>query len=49
MAVLMGAGKSMKEAWDYHAGIALAECGPAHTYYWIYQNFMEKIYGGSKN
>lgn len=40
MGQLMGEGKSMKEAWDYHAGIQLAESGIAHTYYWIYQNFL---------
>lgn len=45
----MGEGLSMKEVWDYKAGLALTECGKAHTYFWIFQNFLEKIYSGTKS
>lgn len=45
----LGEGYKMKEIWDYKAGLALAECGRAHTYYWVFQNFLEKIYSGTKN
>jgi hypothetical protein len=47
--VALGEGSEMKEVWDYRTGIILAECGRAHTYYWIVQNFIEKINNGSKN
>lgn len=47
--VALGEGCKMKEVWDYRTGIILAECGKAHTYYWIVQNFIEKIYNGTKD
>ena len=45
----MSEGHSAKEAWDYHAGISLAECGISYPIYWTYQNLYEKIYVGTKN
>lgn len=45
----MSEGHSAKEAWDYHAGIALAECGLSYPIYWTFQNFYEKIYQTTKN
>ena len=45
----MSEGHSAKEAWDYHAGISLAEAGISYPIYWAYQNFYEKIYTGTKN
>lgn len=47
--IALGEGATMKQVWDYKAGLVLAECGRAHTYYWIFQNFLQKIYNSSKN
>lgn len=39
----------MKHSWDQYANIELVDAAIAHSYSWIYQNFLEKINLSTKN
>lgn len=47
--VNLGEGLKPKQVIDERAGISMVVAGKAHTYYWVFQNFLEKIYTGTKN
>lgn len=36
-------GEDPKKVWDEKAGLDLVESGTAHTYFWVYDNFLTKV------